>query len=112
LGVELAGATHRMRIRRHGGVLRRRSVYTRGPGRVALHACAEILVILVAMRGNTCVDLRALPSPVEPAIQAAMRIAGPGIGQDIHGRDGAIRAPTLYPAAVLAVVAMFPSTPE
>jgi hypothetical protein len=36
-------------------------VYTRGPGRVArCRVCSEVLVVLVTIRGITCVDLRGL----------------------------------------------------
>jgi Family of unknown function (DUF6510) len=36
-------------------------VYMRGPGRVArCRACGELLIVLVTIRGVTCVDLRGI----------------------------------------------------
>jgi hypothetical protein len=36
-------------------------VYTRGPGRVArCRACGGLLIVLVTIRGITCVDLRGI----------------------------------------------------
>ena len=36
-------------------------VYMRGPGRVArCRACGEVLMVLVTIRGITCVDLRGI----------------------------------------------------
>ena len=38
-------------------------VYMRGPGRVArCRACGEVLMVLVTIRGMTCVDLRGIAS--------------------------------------------------
>jgi hypothetical protein len=38
-------------------------VYMRGPGRIArCRACGEVLMVLVTIRGMTCVDLRGIAS--------------------------------------------------
>jgi hypothetical protein len=43
-------------------------VYMRGPGRVArCRSCTAVLLVLVTVRGITCVDQRGLAAPLEAA---------------------------------------------
>ena len=56
---------HRSKVRlrgvRHGIVPREAVVYMRGPGRVArCRACGEVHMVLVTIRGITCVDMRGM----------------------------------------------------
>jgi uncharacterized Zn finger protein len=61
LGVDLAAETCRCAFCGASGFFAETVVYTRGPGRVArCRACGEILVVLVTIRGITCVDLRGI----------------------------------------------------
>jgi len=59
LGVDLAAETCKCASCGAAGFLAEAVVYTRGPGRVArCRVCGEVLVVLVTIRGVTCVDLR------------------------------------------------------
>jgi Family of unknown function (DUF6510) len=61
LGVDLAAATCVCASCGTSGFFAEAVVYTRGPGRVArCRTCGEILVVLVTIRGITCVDLRGI----------------------------------------------------
>jgi hypothetical protein len=61
LGVDLAAATCACANCGTSGFFAEAVVYTRGPGRVArCRACGELLVVLVTIRGITCVDLRGI----------------------------------------------------
>jgi hypothetical protein len=61
LGFDLAAATCACASCGTSGFFAEAVVYTRGPGRVArCRACGELLVVLVTIRGITCVDLRGI----------------------------------------------------
>lgn len=61
LGVDLSAATCVCASCAASGFFAEAVVYTRGPGRVArCRACGELLVVLVTIRGITCVDLRGI----------------------------------------------------
>jgi hypothetical protein len=61
LGVDLAAAICTCASCGTSGFFAEAVVYTRGPGRVArCRACGETLVVLVTIRGITCVDLRGI----------------------------------------------------
>jgi hypothetical protein len=61
LGVDLAAATCVCASCGTSGFFAEAVVYTRGPGRVArCRTCGELLVVLVTIRGITCVDLRGI----------------------------------------------------
>ena len=58
LGVDLAAASCVCASCGASGFFAEAVVYTRGPGRVArCRACGEVLLVLVRIRGITCVDL-------------------------------------------------------
>jgi hypothetical protein len=64
LGVDLAAENCECASCGASGFLAEAVVYTRGPGRVArCRACGELLVVLVTIRGITCVDLRGIVRP-------------------------------------------------
>ena len=65
LGVDLAAQTCRCASCGASGFFAEAVVYTRGPGRVArCRACGELLVVLVTIRGITCVDLRGIVAEI------------------------------------------------
>jgi hypothetical protein len=58
LGVDLAATTCACAACGASGFFAEAVVYTRGPGRVArCRACGEVLVVVVRIRGITCVDV-------------------------------------------------------
>ena len=62
-GVELTAARCVCRSCATEACLAEAVVYMRGPGRVArCRACGEVLMVLVTIRGITCVDLRGIAS--------------------------------------------------
>jgi hypothetical protein len=64
LGVDLAAETCTCASCGSSGFLAEAVVYMRGPGRVArCRVCGEVLVVLVTIRGTTCVDLRGIAGP-------------------------------------------------
>jgi Family of unknown function (DUF6510) len=68
LGVDLAATTCVCAFCGASGFFAEAVVYTRGPGHVArCRVCGEILAVLVAIRGITCVDLRGISESVVPA---------------------------------------------
>jgi hypothetical protein len=61
LGFDLAASTRVCASCGTSGFIAEAVVYTRGPGRVArCRTCGEILLVLVTIRGLTCVDLRGI----------------------------------------------------
>ena len=64
LGVDLAALTCTCASCGATGFFAEAVVYVGGPGRVArCRACGEMLVVLVTIRGITCVDLRGIAEP-------------------------------------------------
>ena len=60
-GVDLTAATCECAVCGASGFFAEAVVYTRGPGHVArCRACGEALMVLVTVRGITCVDLRGI----------------------------------------------------
>jgi uncharacterized protein DUF6510 len=60
-GVDLTAATSVCAACGASSFVAEAVVYTRGPGRVArCRACGEVHIVLVTIRGITCVDLRGL----------------------------------------------------
>jgi hypothetical protein len=64
LGVDFAALTCTCASCGATGFFAEAVVYTRGPGRVArCRVCGEVLVVLVTIRGITCVDLCGIAEP-------------------------------------------------
>jgi hypothetical protein len=61
LGVDLTAATSVCAACGTSSFVAEAVVYMRGPGRVArCRSCGEVQIVLVTIRGTTCVDLRGI----------------------------------------------------